>query len=50
MKQSIRFFQNEVILVQLNELDEFPCIKKDLITASYKHRKHCSAMVRVADR
>ena len=39
------FFQNEEIFVQLDELDELD----SSITASLKHRKHSSVMVKVSD-
>ena len=43
------FFQNEEIFVQLDELNKFDKINQDIITASHKHGKHSSVMVKVSD-
>ena len=43
------FFPNEEIFVLLDELDELDRITQDSITASQKHRKHSSVVVRVTD-
>ena len=43
------FFLNEEMFVQLDVLDK-SIHSADSITASHKHRKHSSVMVKVADR